>query len=227
MSSTNFYFITVLALIFSNVSLAQDIFKTNDARWVIGVEALIPTGGYSVSKNISTGVVVEKPLGQFSVGLSIHYSQTPEFTTNEFLATISPVTSTGAISNRSKSVKATNLYNSTVAQQDYLMAGLELKYRLPCNCFFAYANVNHAEQVNYHEISSRNRSSTSTLSYHDPSPSVLAIGIGLGANVPISKRIRGMLKAGKQYHNGFLANNGKGRREPFLLITAGFQYGLE
>ncbi len=224
------YLIIVIALLTHQATAQQKTFKLNDANWVIGIESIIPTGGYSVSKSISSGVVIEKPLGQFSVGLSMHYARTPEFYTYETIARISPETASGAISSRAKASRNTTLYDRTSAQQAYLMGGIELKYRLPCNCFFAYANVNHAEPINYQELSIdriASKDDKSHRSYSDPSVSVMAIGVGVGANFPITKKMRGLIKAGKQYHNGFLGNDGRGRKEPFVVLTLGLQYGID
>jgi len=219
-------------------AIGQNIFKNNDARLVIGVETSLPINGKTYTNKPIGGLIIEKPLGQFSVGMSLSQVGTSDFAGYKKggLHSVQRMEQGDRdiqaldIHSRSQSNNSMGLeqyeYTSYTFEAEHLILGAELKYRLPCNCFFVYANIKQGYQLSKTVIE-EDIISTEELSYHEVNDSNISKGIGLGVNMPFSKQLRAVLKFGKEFSKGlFISEEGNAKSINSFNISAGLQYGF-
>jgi len=110
--------IVICLLILCGQTYGQNVLKKNDAQIVLGIES-----SRTFTSKLQYGMVVEKPIGQLSLGATMHYTQKDHYDREL----------TSGFSQRSlktDEVMNTYSYRSYKAEADYLVLGAELKYRL-------------------------------------------------------------------------------------------------
>ena len=235
MNSTKLPLVIVILLYMTNATTAQttqNVIKNNDAKFVVGIETILTMYKNNFTQSMLNGVVVEKPLGQFSVGLGLHFAESSEFTGYRFTGheyvSNEPAQTHGR---RIDYVTALNVYQAQEADIGYLNISAEVKYRLPCNCFFAYTNIRKAQAVGVNEVATYRTTTEETLDYDGVTRSNYSVGYGLGVNLHILKRFRGVFKFGNEHS----ASRVQQRRYPIssnnqrtkdFQISFGLQYGI-
>lgn len=198
-------------LILGTKSYGQNIFKENDADIVLGIETMS-----TFTSNILKGVIIEKPLGQFSIGANLSHTK----------GDYQGIDLVDKVSTRSlKTGMAINAYEIYGGRANYLVFGTELKYRLPCNCIFAYANLKQANEAS----KSKTQSWKTTSSQYDSTSenlknSNLLYGFGLGANLHFSKYFRAVFKIGNERTEWDYGS--RDARRDLIRFSAGLHYGF-
>jgi len=219
--------------------LCQKITTENDASLVIGLESSGPMEGESFTNNYMHGLIVEKPIGQFSVGLSLQYTQGTEFSGYRFDSyrytyfTTQPTEALGR--NRPVQFKHDVVNKGYDTKAGFLVYGIELKYRLPCNCFFLYSNVKQASSIWQNETYKHTRHSDEPLEYYGHQSRNLSIAYGFGLNLPISEKLRGVVKFGEErttntllgeIHTNYKPKQIENRSRRSFNFSFGVHYGL-
>ncbi len=232
MNSTKLPLVIVILLYMTNAATSQNVIKNNDAKFVVGIETILSMNKNNFTRSMLNGVVVEKPLGQFSVGLGLHYAESTEFTGHRFTGfeyvSNEPAQ---ALGRRVDYVKELNVYQAQQANTGYLNISAEVKYRLPCNCFFVYSNIRNAQAVGVNEVGTYRTTTEETLEYVGVTRSNYSVGYGMGVNLHILKRFRGVFKFGNEHsatqlqQRRFPISSNRQRTKDFQ-ISFGLQYGI-